>query len=180
MSYFTVLYLSTFHCIFPDCSIFTSVHTALCYTVHQFNASPLPTYRNMYQYCWLYVQLQYINPTWPHVFNGAYAKLRCLFPCIVTSIADPESDSEPFFFPGPWSYMKRGMKNKNYHFSCPLWFQEQVFIAKKIILPGSGSRMRKILSWIRMLSTDCHCSLWVNFQRLETPCLNETGSITFF
>jgi hypothetical protein len=47
-----------------------------------------------------------------------------------------------FFIPDPASYIKRGMKNKNYLFSCSLWFQGEVLIVKKdkfIPDPGSGS-----------------------------------------
>jgi hypothetical protein len=63
------------------------------------------------------------------------------------SIPDPNS-----FHPG--SYIKRGVKNKNYLFSCCLWFQEQVLLVKKIIHPGSGSVIQGVKKsgyrvWIR-------------------------------
>jgi hypothetical protein len=49
-----------------------------------------------------------------------------------------------FFIPDPGSYIKRGMKNKNYLFSCFLWFQEEVFKVKNITHPGSGSRIQVV------------------------------------
>jgi hypothetical protein len=49
-----------------------------------------------------------------------------------------------FFIPDPGSYIKRGMKSKNYLFSCFLWFQEEVFKVKKITHPGSGSRIQGV------------------------------------
>jgi hypothetical protein len=35
---------------------------------------------------------------------------------------------------------KRVLKNKNFIFVCFLWFQDKVFIVKKIIHPGSGKK----------------------------------------
>jgi hypothetical protein len=63
-------------------------------------------------------------------------------PVIIFFIPDPGSGSE--HFSSRINYIKRGMKSKNYLFSCFLWFQEEVFKVKKITHPGSGSRIQGV------------------------------------
>jgi hypothetical protein len=67
---------------------------------------------------------------------------------VLSGIPDPDPNSFPsqilsFFIPDPGSYIKRGMKNKNYLFSCFLWFKEKILVGKKIIHPESGSPFRE-------------------------------------
>jgi hypothetical protein len=46
--------------------------------------------------------------------------------------------------PGSWILHEKSDENKNYLFSCSLWFQELVLIIKKIINPVSGNILPRI------------------------------------
>jgi hypothetical protein len=79
--------------------------------------------------------------------NGSKTKLSPVLRIrdVLSRILDPDPNIYSFWIPDPnsfhpGSYIKRGMKRKNYLFSCFLWFQVEVFKVKLISDPDPGGK----------------------------------------